>query len=175
MYQSREVDLIRENYDLVLLRHIPKHQTLKIKKLFQGRFNLYCSPDYIERYGKVTSLDKINEHLLVGGLGDDNSYDFNTEVLNEDGTLSINSGIVSRCLINNIDPARKMALSGHAIVGGVDFLYKDELESGKLVKILPKLKLSRVSFYLVKVDSFEHPMLSELAKFVEKCFKEVQI
>lgn len=173
LYQNREVDLIRENYDIVIIRHIPKHQTLKIKKLYQSRLNLYCTPEYIERYGLLDNVENINEHLVVGGIHDDNTVNFNTEVLDQEDRLSTFE-TKSRCLINNLEPAIKMALNGHAIIGGLDFLYKNELDSGKLVKILPDFQFSLFTFYMVKINALQHPVIEELSLFIQKCFQKAE-
>ena len=173
LYQNREVDLIRENYDIVIIRHVPKHQTLKIKKLYQSRLNLYCSPEYIERYGLLNNIEDINEHLVIGGIHDDNTINFNTEVLDNEDRLSTFETKL-RCIINNLEPALKMALSGHAIIGGLDFLYQNEIDSGKLVKLLPDFQFSLFTFYMVKINALQHPVIEELSLFIQKCFQNVE-
>lgn len=170
-YQNREVDFIRENFDIVILRHIPKHRTLKIRKLFETRFSLYCSPEYIERYGLPVVLEDLKQHLVIGILGDNNLPNKDIEVFDKITDSISNIAVTTRCFINNVDPALSMALEGHIIVGGRDFLYKEQLANGKLVRVLPNLEFSHAAFYVVRTNSFQHSIVDDLSQFLHKCFE----
>lgn len=172
-YQNREVDLVKENYDLVILRHRPKHQTVMIKKLFKIRLNLYCTPQYISRYGEPQKLSDLANHLVIGGIHDDNTVTFDTEVVDKNArAVTIKSN--PRCLINTIEAALKLARNGHAIVGGADFLYQQELANGTLVRVLPQYSFSSTEFFLVRIKTQHHPLIDSLIEFLEQCFKNIR-
>ena len=171
-YQNREVDLIKENYDLVILRHRPKHQTVMIKKLYQFRIHLYCTPEYINRYGKPKSLEDLANHFPIGEIHDDNTIALDTEIRdvnNNRVTIKFNP----RCLINSLEPAYKLAMNGHAIVGGTDFLYQQEIADHRLIKILPEYRFSLTELFLVRIKTQHHPLIDSLIEFLEQCFKKI--
>lgn len=168
-YQNREVDMIKENFDLAILRHVPKHQTLRIRKLYQCQFNLYCTPEYIARYGEPTSLDDLSAHLVLGAVHENNMV--NTTI---DVTLPSGERILwkqsSRFMLNNNDPSLRIGKSGHAIIAGIDPLYRDELAAGVLQKIMPDYSFATFEYYLVRTDSGLSPQIEEFIKFIEQCF-----
>lgn len=172
-YQNREVDLIKETFDLVILRHIPKHQTLKIKKLYKSYLNLYCTPEYIKRFGEPKTIEELKNHTLTGAIADDSSININTELIYKDKD-KINFRYLPRILLNSIDSALKIAKSGYAMVGGNDYIYQDELARGELVKVLSDYKISTWEFYMVRLSNSKNPIIDDLMQFIEECFREIQ-
>jgi len=171
-YQNREVDLIKETFDLVILRHIPKHQTLKIKKLYKTQLNLYCAPEYIRQFGEPTTLDELKNHHLVGAIADDNSPLINYEVIYK-GNEYLSFHYVPRILANSIDSALKIAKSGYAIVGGIDYIYQDELARGEIVKIMPDYKFATWEFYMARLSNNKNPVVEDFIQFIEQCFRKI--
>lgn len=172
-YQNREVDMVKENFDLAILRHVPKHLTLRIRKLYQCQFNLYCTPEYIIRYGEPKSLTDLGSHLVLGAVREDNMV--NTSV---DVTLPNGERILwkqsSRFMLNNNDPSLRIGKSGQAIIAGIDLLYKDELLRGELVKVMPNYKFATFEYYLVRTDTGLNPHIEEFIKFIEQCFRSLE-
>lgn len=172
-YQNHEVDMIKENFDLAILRHVPKHQTLRIRKLYQCQFNLYCTPEYITRYGEPTCLDDLSSHLVLGAVHENNMV--NTTI---DVTLPNGERILwkqsSRFMLNNNDPSLRIGKSGHAIIAGIDALYHDELAVGVLQKIMPEYSFATFEYYLVRTDSGLNPHIEEFIKFIEQCFTKLE-
>jgi DNA-binding transcriptional LysR family regulator len=172
-YQNREVDMIKENFDLAILRHIPKHQTLLIRKLYQCQFSLYCTPEYIKNYGTPTTLDDLKDHMLLGAVHENNMV--NTTV---DVTLPSGEHILwqhtSRFMLNNNDPSLRIGKNHHAIIAGIDILYKEELQRGELVNVMPGYKFATFKFYLVRMNSQLNPQLEKFINFIESCFIELE-
>lgn len=169
-YQNREIDLVKEQIDLAVVRKIPKLQTVKIKKIHSHITHLYCTPQYTEKHGLPTSLeDLINNHSVVGGLQDDSSM-YSKFAIDEDGNTTDISHIVPRLNINTLEPALLLAKRGDIIIGGTDLMYKEQLSTGELVKVLPSYYFSGSEFFLVRLDGAHHPLLEELMQFIQDCF-----
>lgn len=155
------------------MRHVPKHQTLRIRKLYQCQFNLYCTPEYIARYGEPTCLDDLSSHLVLGAVHENNMV--NTTI---DVTLPNGERILwkqsSRFMLNNNDPSLRIGKSGHAIIAGIDALYHDELAAGVLQKIMPEYSFATFEYYLVRIDSGLNPHIEGFIKFIEQCFTKLE-
>lgn len=168
-YQNREVDLVKEIFDIAILRHIPKQQTLKIRRLCSAKFNLYCSPEYIKRYGSPQVISDLSKHIIVGRINDDNTVD-ELAVINCPNGDQVSIENTGPIFINNIDAALKIAKSGHAIIGGTDLLYAEEISQGTLVKIMPGYTFTSTEFYLVRLSNTMNTQLDDFIEFIENCF-----
>ena len=171
-YQNREVDMVKENYDFAILRHIPQHITLRIRKLYKCQFSMYCTPQYIEKHGEPTNLDELSQHLLVGS-----AIETNMEQPVIDVTLPNGKKILwkhrSRLMANNNEPALRMGKQHDVIFGGIDFMFKDELNRGEIVKIMQGYKFATFEFYLVRLDNELNQQIKDFIKFIESCFDGV--
>ena len=173
-YQNREIDLVRERFDLAVVSEIPKQQTTKIKLLHSVPLHIYCIPEYIERYGLPDSIhDCIATHLTTGSLR-------GTRVPEQDYYLHHKNGeelhLVgsSRLNVSNSMHGKYMALSGHVIAGGWDELYAEELASGRLIKIYPEYNWGVLSFYLVRLANSESALANLFIQFIEECFARLK-
>lgn len=173
-YQTREIDLVREKFDLAIVSHIPKQQTTKIKLLHSVRLYVYCSPEYIERYGLPKSIHEcIATHLTSGWLRENGTPERDYYLHHESGEVSHLSGS-SRLNISNSIQGKYMALNGHVIAGAWDELCAKELESGQLIKIYPEYNWGMLSFYLVRLANSESALANLFIEFIEECFARLK-
>lgn len=171
-YQNREVDLVKENYDFAILRHIPQHTTLRIRKLYKCQFNLYCTPKYIEKHGEPTCLDELSKHLIVGSVMENNMEQPVIDVTLPDGKRVLWRH-QPRLMLNNSEPSLRMGKQDDAIIGGTDHMYHDELRKKELLKLMPDYKFATFEYYLVRLDNEQNPHVKEFIKFIESCFAEI--
>jgi DNA-binding transcriptional LysR family regulator len=173
-YQNRELDLYKENFDLAVVNYRPRQQTILIRKMFEVEASLFCTPSYCERYGVPHSLEELNkQHLVVGNINSDFSTDrlvYATHV--EDGDFYYPNH--NRFFTNNALHNKQIALSGHAIVGGWDFMYRHELATGTMLHVLPEYKFGHLDFYLLRVNNHDSNVISLFIKFLEECFTRAQ-
>lgn len=170
IYQNRKIDFIKETIDIAVLRHIPKQQTIRIKLVCDESFNLYATKSYVEKYGLPTDIDKesIGKHQVIGGIDDElqlydsNAYDENNNMHTIEYTPNL--------CVNNVNNAIKIGLGGEFIFPGVDSIFKDQLDNGEIIKVLPQYKFSGVKLYLVRTKDDYNPIVEELYKFIESCF-----
>lgn len=173
-YQNREIDLVREKIDLAVISYIPKQQTTKIKLLHSVKLYIYCSPEYIERYGLPKSIhDCISMHLTTGALRESRTPARDYYLHHESGEVSHLSGS-SRLNISNSIQGKFMALNGHVIAGGWDELYAEEIASERLIKIYPEYNWGMLSFYLVRLANSESALANLFIEFIEECFARIK-
>ncbi|RTL11153.1 MAG: LysR family transcriptional regulator [Neisseriaceae bacterium] len=173
--QTREMNLVAEKYDFAILRHIPQQNALKIRKIYEIKIQLYCTREYKERYGVPEKLNDLDKHMLLGRIQDDLTKIRYYQVYGENehsAALHINS----RFMTNNVGLDKQAVMSNEVIVGGNDYLYKEELATGKIIKVLPEYYFQSdfQSFYLVS-DGNKHrrKIVQDFINYIIKIFEEV--
>ena len=170
IYQNREADLIKDAIDLAIVRQIPAQQTLMVKKIYETYVQLFCTPEYISRYGEPKALDDLEKHLITGYIKDDSSIDNLMRVEHMDGRHFFIRG-KSSLSINSTEAGKTLIRGGHAIVIGLDELYEGEQKRGEVVKVLPEYRFAHTAFYLVRLNNNNSPLVKHFMQFIEGCFK----
>lgn len=169
-YHNREIDILREHFDIAIVNYVPKQQTVRMRRVYSIDTGIYCSPKYIEEYGEPKSLEELNVgHLCVGHI----NFDMTTNRMiyvrhGVDGdSVHANRG---RFFTNNALHNKQIALSGHAIAGGWDELFMEELQSGELIRLFPEYTFGTISFYLLKLTEYDNVAVKAFLEFLESCF-----
>ncbi|WFU42433.1 LysR family transcriptional regulator [Bradyrhizobium sp. CB82] len=140
------VDLIEEGYDIALRMTSPPDSSLIVRSLATWRHVLCCSHDYLDKHGRVQQLDELAGHNCGRHL----NYPFGDEwrFLDRKGTPA--SVRISGSLITNSGEAlREVALAGAAVCLMAGFLISDDLEAGRLVRLLPEYRTVELSMNAV--------------------------
>lgn len=147
--QTRDVNIIAEQYDFAIFRHMPKQNMLKVRKLFTLNAQLYCSKQYAQKNPIPTTLDGLAKHLMISRLSNTNKPLELVYVNNGQKTLAI--PVKARLFSTNLTTDKKFMLSDKVIACGTDFMYKEELATGKVIKILPEYSFSseNSTFYMI--------------------------
>ena len=170
-YQNREIDLVKEHFDLAIIDHLPKQQTTRIKKIYQIPIHLYCTPEYIKNYGMPQNIEELNTRLVCGIINTDGSI---TKViyasnLNSEETISLENN--TRIKVNSMMQSKALASSGQIIVGGNDLLFTNELGNGSLIKIFPVFTFGELTFYLVSLVPQKNAIMEIFIKFITSCLE----
>ncbi len=172
VYHNRDIDLIKEAIDLAIVRQVPIQQTVKIKKIFELDLQLYCTPEYITRYGKPETLDDLEQHLLALHIKNNDFSDNLIKARNKDGCKFLLQN-QSRLSINSTDAGKEIIRDGHVIVFGFDELYRDEESKGEVVKILPEYKFSHRDLYMVRLSNNNNSLIKHFMQFIEEQFAKL--
>ena len=171
-YQHREFNFTQEKFDLAVVNHIPNHQKIMLKFLGKQKLYLYCTPQYIERYGLVTKVEQLSSHLYTGAI----DHKFNVEkainfTSKQEGEFIFDSA--SRLYLSSMMSAKQLSLSGHAISGGFEILFAEELRNGTMIKLLPDFAAGEMSHYLIRRPQADTQTIKCVAKFIENCFEKI--
>jgi len=65
--EYRTADLIQENIDIAIRLGIGplEDSSLIAQKVLTGSIGIYCAPSYIKKYGKISSIDELNNSKIV--------------------------------------------------------------------------------------------------------------
>lgn len=172
-YQSRELNLFKEKFDLAVVNHIPKQQTVKIKFLGSQKLFLYCSPEYIQRYGLVTEINQMHQHLYTGIIDYTDTLVKTIDFLTPEAE-KIHLENNSRLSINSMFSGKQLGLGGHVITGGIEPVFAKEIENGSMVKLLPDFTVGEFTYYLLTLPQNSNASLRCVAKFIEDCFARIK-
>jgi DNA-binding transcriptional LysR family regulator len=157
-----DVDLIEEGYDVALRMIPPPDSSLIVRSLATWRHVLCCSHDYLEQHGRVQKLEELAEHNCGRHL----NYPFGDEwrFLDRKGTPA--SVRISGSFVTNSGEAlRKVALEGAAVCLMAGFLIQDDLETGRLVRLLPEYRTVELS--MNAVYPHRHHLSAKVRTFID--------
>jgi DNA-binding transcriptional LysR family regulator len=159
---ERTIDLIDEGIDLAVRLAPPPDSSLVVRSLATWRHVLCCSPAYLEKYGPPEQLSELAERNCVRHVlyqyGDDWHF------VDRNGTPA--SVRVSGNLVTNSgETVRTAALEGVGISLAAGFLVADDLEQGRLVRLLPEYR--PVEFSMNAVYPHRHHLSAKVRSFID--------
>jgi DNA-binding transcriptional LysR family regulator len=159
---ERTVDMIDEGYDVAIRMTPPPDSSLIVRSLATWRQVLCCSHAYIERYGRPQQLSDLSERNCVRHV----NYPYGDEWRFVDRKGAPASVRVSGNLISNSGEAlRVAALHGHAIALAAGFLIHEDLEAGRLVRLLPEHRPIELS--MNAVYPHRHHLSAKVRTFID--------
>jgi DNA-binding transcriptional LysR family regulator len=131
---EREIDMIDEGFDLAIRLTPQADSSLIIRSLATWRHVLCCSPAYLEKHGPPQQLSELTDHNCVRHalypFGDDWHF------LDPKGA-PVSVRVSGNLITNSGETLRLAALQGISIALAAGFLIGDDLQSGRLVRLLP--------------------------------------
>jgi DNA-binding transcriptional LysR family regulator len=159
---ERTIDLIDEGFDVAIRLTPPPDSSLIVRSLATWRHVLCCSPAYLEKHGPLRQLSEIADHNCVRHV----LYPYGDEwrFVDRRGTpasVSISGNLVS----NSGDMLRTAALQGVGILLGPGFLVADDLDSGRLVRLLSEYRPVELS--MNAVYPHRHHLSAKVRTFID--------
>jgi DNA-binding transcriptional LysR family regulator len=159
---ERTIDLIDEGFDVAIRLTPPPDSSLIVRSLATWRHVLCCSPDYLEKHGPLRQLAELTNHNCVRHA----LYPFEDEWHFADRKGTPASVRISGNLISNSgETLRTAALQGVGISLAPGFLITDDLESGRLVRLLPEYR--PVEFSMNAVYPHRHHLSAKVRSFID--------
>jgi len=152
---DRQVDLIREGFDVALRIGELQDTELTARKLANLSMVIVASPDYLARRGVPRAIEDLRGHACLRYLLAGRSYPFmfaDGTSLTPDGPLDSDDGIT----------LFHAALHGAGIAQVLRFAAEDDLAAGRLVEILPDLAMPTVPMHVVHAFGRQLPVRARL-------------
>lgn len=159
---EKNVDLIDEGYDLAIRLTPPPDSSLIVRSLATWRHVLCCSPAYLEKHGPFRQLSELENHNCIRHA----LYPFQDgwHFIDRKGTPA--SVRVSGNLISNSgETLRRAALQGLGVCLGAGFLFGDDLDAGRLVRLLPEYR--PVEMAMNAVYPHRHHLSAKVRSFID--------
>ncbi|WP_024514196.1 LysR family transcriptional regulator [Bradyrhizobium sp. Tv2a-2] len=156
------VDLIEEGFDLALRMTEPPDSSLIVRKLATWRHVLCCSHGYLESHDRPAQLADLANHTCIRHV----MYPFGDEWRFVDRQGKPASAKVSgRLVTNSGETVRIAALQGVGICLAAGFLIHDDLEAGRLVRLLPEYRPLEMS--MNAVYPHRHHLSAKVRTFID--------
>ena len=159
---ERTVDLIDEGYDIVIRLTPPPDSSLIVRSLATWRHVLCCSHDYLEKHGRPEQLSDLSSHNCLRHV----LYPFEDGWHFTDRNGAPASAKVSGNLVTNSgETLRVAALQGVGICLAAGFLFHDDLEANRLVRLLPEYRPVELS--MIAVYPHRHQLSVKVRTFID--------
>jgi len=159
---EREIDMIDEGIDLAIRLTPPPDSSLIVRSLATWRHVLCCSPAYLEKHGPHRQLSELTEHNCLRHVlypyGDDWHF------LDPEG-VAVSVRISGNLVTNSGGTLRTAALQGVGISLAAGFLIADDLQSGRLVRLLPDYQ--PVELAVNAVYPHRHHLSAKVRSFID--------
>jgi DNA-binding transcriptional LysR family regulator len=159
---ERQVDIIDESYDIAVRMVPPPDSSLIVRSLATWRHVLCCSHAYLEKHGRPLDLGELAERNCIRHV----SYPFGEEWRFVDRKGTLTSVRVSGNLVTNSGETPHQAVrEGVGICLAAGFLVRDDLEAGRLVRLLPEYR--PVEFSMNAVYPHRHHLSAKVRTFID--------
>jgi DNA-binding transcriptional LysR family regulator len=155
---DRHADLIREGYDVAVRMGALSDTGLIARKIANLPIVLVASPAYVERRGYPATVEDLQRHDFVRYRMAGRPY----PVTFADGTVMVPDG---RLDVDDGGAIRHAALAGAGIAHLMGVAVQDDLDSGRLVRILPEVAMPTMPVHIVHAFGRQLPVRARL--FVE--------
>lgn len=164
---ERRVDLLSENVDLAIRAGDLKDSTLIAKKIGAVYFATFASPRYLKNKPELKHPRDLRQHQCIAftPLGAEE-----WRLVSNKGTLNI--PIPTRIVVNDLIMTKQLALLGNGVAFLPAHLCLSELQSGKLIRVLPEWRsgLNPVHF-VYPAQKFVTPKLSAFMAFSQEALR----
>ncbi|WP_263080461.1 LysR substrate-binding domain-containing protein [Endozoicomonas sp. Mp262] len=165
---ERVVNLVEENIDLAIRSGKLADSNMVATKLMENHFILCASPEYLKSNGVPDSIESLKRFNCIryGYAGWHNWY------LLGDKPEKIE--VLGNPVVNTVTSQHKLLLSHTGLALMPSWAVRDDLRSGRLVRVLEQLKLSpypsESATYGVYLDRrFIMPKVRAFLDFIKKC------
>jgi DNA-binding transcriptional LysR family regulator len=159
---ERTVDIIDEGFDVAVRMTPPPDSSLITRNLATWRHVLCCSPGYLEQHGRPQQLSDLSGHNCVRHV----NYPFEDEwrFFDRKGAPA-SVGISGNLITNSGDMLRTAGLQGAGVCLAPGFLIHDDLEEGRLVRLLPEYRPVELS--MNAVYPHRHHLSAKVRTFID--------
>lgn len=144
-FSDRIVDIVGENFDLVIRISDLQDSTLIARRLCHAQHLFCASPGYVDSQPEIRKPEDLKEHkILQFGFTRRPKWKF-TAKNGKDSVVTLQASLNSQDGGFLLSAAQQ----GHGIVRLPDFLVRDSLNSGTLTQLLPDFSPARRGVYIV--------------------------
>ncbi len=145
MFDDREVNLIEDGFDMSIRIGKLDDSSLVAKLLTSDRLVVCASPEYLNKYGKPSSIKELADHncLNYSYSHIKNGWFFGDDLGGKGTIIPVTGSFVA----NNGWSITSAAIAGIGVIYQPGFLVNDALASGELVEILEGCSQAKLKIY----------------------------
>ena len=159
---ERVIDILDEGFDIAVRLTPPPDSSLIVRSLATWRHVLCCSPSYLEKHPRPQQLSELSQHNCVRHA----LYPFEDgwHFADRKGAPAV-VRVSGNLLTNSGETLRLAALEGAGISLAAGFLVHDDLESGRLIRLLPEYRPVEMS--MNAVYPHRHHLSAKVRTFID--------
>jgi DNA-binding transcriptional LysR family regulator len=156
------IDMIDEGFDIALRLTPPPDSSLIVRSLATWRHVLCCSHSYVARQGSMQELAELGERNCFRHV----NYPYGDEwrFVDRKG-LPASVRVAGNLISNSGETLRRAALDGVGICLMPGFLVHDDLDAGRLVRLLPKYR--PIEFSMNAIYPHRHHLSAKVRIFID--------
>ena len=155
------IDLIEEGFDVAIRLTPPPDSSLIVRSLATWRHVLCCSHGYIETHGRPEQLSDLADRDCLRHA----NYPHDEWRFVDRKGIPASVRISGRLICNSGETLRRAALDGIGIALAAGFLVHDDLESGRLVRLLPEYR--PIEFSMNAIYPHRHHLSAKVRTFID--------
>ena len=158
---ERTIDIIDEGFDIAVRLTPPPDSSLIVRSLATWRHVLCCSHDYLEKHGRPQQLSELASRDCIRHV----NYPYDEwRFVDRKGTPA-SVKVSGRLITNSGEALRTAALQGAGLCLAAGFMVHDDLESGRLVRLLPEYRPVELS--MNAVYPHRHHLSAKVRTFID--------
>jgi DNA-binding transcriptional LysR family regulator len=158
---ERNVDMIDEGFDVAVRMVPPPDSSLIVRSLATWRHVLCCSHAYLEKHGKPQELAELAERNCIRH----DNYPWDewrfTDRKGAPASVKVSGNLVT----NSGETLHMAAREGVGICLAAGFLIRDDLEAGRLVRLLPEYRPVELS--MNAIYPHRHHLSAKVRTFID--------
>ncbi|MDD3266070.1 MAG: LysR family transcriptional regulator [Burkholderiales bacterium] len=172
LYSNSAYEILSSNLDICLTlnrQFADNMQAIHIEKNIYGE--LYCTKEYIKKYGTPKNLDELKSHNLVGVIVPDYTPVKQIRFINADSNQIQCIDNPNKIRTNNSDQNLELILSNEVIAPLINLTIKNT--NLELVHILPEWKVDSLGIYVI-INQYSNKYIINIIKdFLLECLSEI--
>lgn len=172
-FHHNEVNMLKENYDIVITSHVPRQQTQKLRIIHKVKIILCCSRKYIDNFGLLSNFTSVDKHNFLCQSVASNTMFNELSMFRESDNIKIgNIKIKSNIHLSNYMHAKIIIKNGDYIAAMPEEYIKSELDCGEFIRILPEYYFGYINFYLLKNIEDSDARFIKFREFIDDCMRK---
>lgn len=166
---DRRVDLVSEGFDLAIRIGTLNDSSLMSRKIAETDLLLVASPEYLAQYGVPTRIEDLSDHkLLHYSMSAHGNYWRMVSLTGEERQIRVGGQLAA----NNGDVLLQSAISGLGIALLPSFFLCEELQDGRVVRVLEDHEQPPLGIHIVYPPGrYIQPKSRAFIDFMAKHFK----
>ncbi|GEM_PF-1019230 len=170
-YYAGTVDIDKYNYDLAVASQASKKEYHAATLIYSSKVIIVCSQEYIQKYGLCSTIEDLSNHMVVGNVRvlEENMI---PQLFRESDSEITQLLVDYKLYLNSFIEAKNLVMSGLVISGLLEDDVKEELKSGKIVRVLPDYHVGYMNYYLVSKFKSDDVRYTTVLELLEDSFKK---
>jgi DNA-binding transcriptional LysR family regulator len=158
---ERHVDMIDEGFDVAVRMVPPPDSSLIVRSLATWRHVLCCSHAYLEKHGRPQELAELAERNCIRH----DNYPWDEWRFTDRKGAPASVRVSGNLVTNSGETLHQAAREGVGICLAAGFLIRDDLEAGRLVRLLPEYRPVELS--MNAVYPHRHHLSAKVRTFID--------